>query len=181
MVIRRKRIVYIFLAVLITMIFHEFGHYLTGNLLGNSMEMDLNGTRPVHGEFIEEWHLPVVAIFGTIFTLFQAFLFWILLNVYQTKNLYPFLFFPFIYRVVPYIISLIQPERLGRQDKVQFAQYFNFNPWLIIIPVLIVFYILVYTGGKIIDINYKQIGFYTVTSIISAILIIVFNQTVIIN
>ena len=181
MVIRRKKIVYIFLEVLITMIFHEFGHYLTGSLLGNSMEMDLNGSRPVQGEFIEDWHLPVVAIFGTTFTLLQAFVFWSLLNVYQNKNLHPFLLFPFIYRVVPYVISLIQPARLGRQDKAQFAQYFNFNPWLIIVPVLMLLYVFVYTGGKKLDINYKQIGFYTAASIISAILIIVFNNIVIVN
>ena len=163
------------------MIFHEFGHYLTGTLLGNSMEMDLNGSRPVLGVFIEEWHLPVVAIFGTIFTLFQAFIFWTLVTFFHTKNLYPFLLFPFIYRAIPYIISLIQPERLGSQDKVQFAQYFNINPWLIIVPVLILFYVLVYTGGKKVNINYRQIGFYTTVSIISAILIIIFNQILIVN
>ncbi len=175
-----KYIILIFFAVLITMIFHEFGHYITGSFLGNNMVMDLNGTRPLQGEFIEEWHLPIIAISGTVFTLFQAFIFLVLLRFYQTKYLYPFLIYPLIYRLVPYVISLFNPERLWRQDKAQFAQYFNFNPWLLILPVLLLLFIFVYKGSKIIDINWHQIDIFIVVvgSIIFTILILVINQLI---
>ncbi|MBB5175053.1 hypothetical protein [Texcoconibacillus texcoconensis] len=171
-------IILIFLAVLLTMVIHEFGHYITGNALGNSMAMDLNGTRPIHGNFVEKWHLPIVAISGTIFTLLQAFIFLLLLVIFQTQSLYPFLIYPLIYRLVPYIVSLLNPERLGRQDKAQFAQYFGFNPWLLIVPVLILLFIFVYKGTKKVDINWRQISFTTIMSIIFTIIILFINQVI---
>ena len=160
------------------MIFHEFGHYITGRFLGNSMVMDLNGTRPLQGRFIEEWHLPIIAISGSIFTFFQALLFFALLSFHQSKYLYPFLIYPFIYRLVPYVISVFNPERLWRQDKAQFAQYFNFNPWLLILPALLLLFIFVYKGSKIIDINKYQIAFTIIVSIIFTIFILVINQLI---
>lgn len=171
-------IIWIFLAVLITMIAHELGHYITGSVLGNNMIMDLNGSRPTQGNFVAEWHLPIVAIAGTIVTLFQAFIFMLLLNIFPTKNLYPFLIYPFIYRLVPYKIAIIQPERLWRQDKAQFAQYFNFNPWMLIIPVLILFFVFVYKGSNKIDIHWQQIGFTIIGSIVFTIFLLMVNQVV---
>ena len=42
-------------------LFHEFGHWLVGTLLGNPMSMSLNFAWPTRGQYLEEWHSPAVS------------------------------------------------------------------------------------------------------------------------
>ncbi len=53
-------------------IFHEFGHWLAGTLLGNEMSMSLNGTWPTNGNYLKESHSLYVGLGGPGFTILQA-------------------------------------------------------------------------------------------------------------
>ncbi|MEI6060120.1 MAG: hypothetical protein WCR72_05395 [Bacteroidota bacterium] len=50
-----------------TYIFHESGHWIFGELLGNDMTLGLNSTAPKSGYFIHETHALWSAIGGPFF------------------------------------------------------------------------------------------------------------------
>ncbi len=155
----RKRLVsyllLLLLAVLVTMLIHELGHYLMGVLLGNEMEMDLNGTRPVSGFFSQDWHLPLVVLSGPLFTLGQALIFYLLVSKRKGFYYYPFLFYPALYRTVPYLFSLLAEERFALQDKVQLANYYNLNPWPIIVIFLLLLIIMAGKGSRRLKVGWR--------------------------
>lgn len=114
-------------AVFFTMVFHEFGHYITGRLLGNSMKMNLNQVSPVGGSYAELWHKPLVYAAGPVFTLIQSFLLLRLLWVSNRSLLYPFVLFPAVHRIWPYLVS-----PASYQDEVKLASHLDWPPWIIV-------------------------------------------------
>lgn len=72
----------------ITYIFHESGHWIVGELLGNEMTLGLNNSAPKSGFFINESHALWSAIGGPFFTMLQAFLF--LIISWITKSIFAF-------------------------------------------------------------------------------------------
>ncbi len=60
------------LAAYASYLFHEFGHWLVGTLLGNEMSMSLNGAWPTSGVYLKESHSLPVGIGGPAFTILQA-------------------------------------------------------------------------------------------------------------
>jgi len=112
--INLKYIGLLFIAVLLSCFFHEFAHWLTGELLGNSMTMSLNAASPISGEHKDEWHANIVTISAPIFTLVQGIVFYFVLNKAKKINLYPFLFFPFVYRLFAGIANMFGPNDEGR-------------------------------------------------------------------
>ena len=126
----QKRIVYVLIvlvAVVFTMLFHEFGHYLTGSLLGNTMKMNLNWVTPEGGSYAECWHKPLVYAAGPIFTLVQAFLFLGGLRISQNTLFYPFVLFPAVHRIWPYIVS-----PASYQDEVKLASHLDWPAWIVV-------------------------------------------------
>ncbi len=150
---RRRLLLYLLffsIAVLVTMVFHEGGHFLAGSLLGNAMEMDLNRTRPVQGYYLETWHSPLVAAAGSFVSLVQAIVFWLLLGRKKVLFLYPFIFYPFFYRALPYIITLGHQEQMYLQDKGQVGAYLGISPWFLIFPYLgLLFYFVISGSGRL--------------------------------
>lgn len=55
----------------ITYIFHEFGHWIFGELFGNDMRLGLNYASPKSGYFIKESHALWSAIGGPLLQLFK--------------------------------------------------------------------------------------------------------------
>lgn len=148
-------LVFFSLAVLVTMLMHEGGHFLAGTILGNPMEMNLNNTRPVHGYYFETWHSPLVAAAGSLFSIAQAFVFWFLLRRKKTVFLYPFLFYPAFYRVLPYLITLGHQEQMYLQDKGQVGAYLGISPWFLIGPYLLLICSLVFAGSRRLKVKWQ--------------------------
>jgi len=144
-----------FFAVPLTMLIHEGGHFLAGEILGNPMEMDLNNSRPVHGYYLEPWHSPVVAAFGSVFSLAQAFFFWLILKRKNSIFLYPFLFFPGFYRVLPYVITMGDPQQRMLQDKGQVSFFLGVSPWVLIFPYLFIITYLVFSGSRKLKVKWQ--------------------------
>ena len=86
-------------AVLLTFLFHEFGHWCAGEFLGYKMIMGLNSTYPDDHEFHTEWHDILVTGTGPLFTVLQAVLAFLLLKNFGNELIYPFLFVPFYFRL----------------------------------------------------------------------------------
>ncbi len=105
---------YLFIAVLLSCFFHEFAHWITGEILGNKMSMTMNGAAPISGKYTEKWHGNIISIAGPAFTVAQAILFYFLLNKTKNSKLYAFFFFPFVYRFFAGIANVFEANDEGR-------------------------------------------------------------------
>lgn len=72
----------------LTYIFHEFGHWIFGELLGNEMTLSLNNSDPKGGVFINESQALWSAIGGMLFTIIQALVFSFI--TWKTKSIYAY-------------------------------------------------------------------------------------------
>lgn len=109
-----KYTLFLFIAVLLSCFFHEFSHWLTGEVLGNKMSMSLNSASPVSGEYIEQWHANIITISAPIFTVLQAVFFYFYIDKVKKITLYPFLFFPFVYRFSAGVANVFGANDEGR-------------------------------------------------------------------
>ncbi|MDY8137265.1 hypothetical protein [Aquimarina sp. 2201CG5-10] len=107
-------IVFLFIAVLLSCFFHEFAHWITGELLGNKMSMSLNGASPISGKYINDWNANIITISAPIFTVLQAVIFYFIADKTKNINSYPFLFFPFVYRFFAGLANMFGPNDEGR-------------------------------------------------------------------
>lgn len=118
------------LAVLMTSLLHEFAHWVTGELLGNQMSMNLNAAFPVSGDYLQPWHAHIVTAAGPLFTVLQGFLIYLLMQKYKNKLLYLFLFTPLIMRALALFMNFLTPNDEGRIS-------LTFGLGLLTVPILI--------------------------------------------
>lgn len=109
-----KYIIILFIAVFLSCFFHEFAHWLTGEILGNKMTMSLNRVSSISGDYKSKWHENVITISAPIFTIIQAIAFYFIMNRNKSIYLYPFLFFPFVYRLSAGLANMLGPNDEGR-------------------------------------------------------------------
>lgn len=107
-------ILLLFVAVFATTILHELAHWAMGEILGNRMVATLNGTNPISGTFVANWHRNFTTAAGPLFTIFQALLFYFVILKYRNIKLYPFLFFPFVMRFAAGLANFMGPNDEGR-------------------------------------------------------------------
>ena len=168
----------IFLAVFSTMFFHELGHYLFGTVLGNKMEMDLNGTRPVSGGFLKSSHLPIILFGGPLFTLIQAFVALTLIIKLNKKWLYPFVLIQGLYRVGLYITLVFFSNRLIYQDEARLGEYFGLNPWIIPVLLCLTLTSIIWWSSRELKIKLKYNLITLITGIFFFILLFKINQMI---
>ena len=102
------------IAVFISFFFHELAHWVAGELLGNKMGMSLNSTYPISGKYLKSWHQTVVDAAGPLFTIIQAFVFYVIIDKTGKQELYPFLLMPFILRLLAMSLTFINPNDEAR-------------------------------------------------------------------
>ena len=135
----------IFLAVVISCLVHEFGHFISGVILGNRMGMNLNMTYPINGDYLEKWHIPMVHFAGPVFSLLQAVIALILLIYYnkQNKMLYFLVLTPVTFRVWPYIVSPFM-----NQDEARVGSYLGIQPWILPVVFWLILGVIAWIGVK---------------------------------
>ena len=79
--------------------FHELGHWIVGEILGNDMILNINGVRPKSGEYIGNTELFILCG-GPIFSIIISIIFWCLIEKYKIIYLYPVVFFCVFLKVV---------------------------------------------------------------------------------
>lgn len=105
----------IVVAVIFSWIIHEFAHWSTSELLGYETIMGINGTSPVHGQKVTGWHKVFISASGSIVTMLQALIAFIVLNTQNwNKHLYPFLFTAFYMRVLAGTMNFVNLNDEGR-------------------------------------------------------------------
>ena len=79
-------------------LFHEFGHWSVGEILGNRMVYSLNYVWPQSGHYVHESHALYVRIGGPAFSVLQAVIALLVIERFKALNVYSFAFFPMFSR-----------------------------------------------------------------------------------
>lgn len=82
----------------LTYLFHEFGHWTVGEMLGNRMAYSLNYVWPKDGHYLEASHNLYVSMGGPGFSILQAVIALLVIERFRTLYAYPFAFFPMFNR-----------------------------------------------------------------------------------
>jgi hypothetical protein len=141
--------VIVFLSVLLSFLFHEFGHFILGTFSGDQMKMNLIRAVPIEG-FHSSASDFISSLGGPLFTLFQTYIIAYLLLRCKKIQLYPFLVAGLLTRLIPNINVFINYDQVIHEDEPHLSRLLglpNITVSLIIVGLLI--FIALYTTYKL--------------------------------
>lgn len=157
-----------------TYLFHEFGHWIVGEILGNDMILSLNNSTARSGTYIKDTHNLYISMGGPVFTILQALIF--LLFTQKTKSIYAysFVFFAAFSRFFSIVLGGI-----SLQDEGRISSILNINKYLVVMIVLLILFMIVWRCSRIMNLNMKAVGYFTTLSTLSMLLVIGVNKLII--
>jgi hypothetical protein len=167
---RRLMLVVLF-AAYTSHLFHEFGHWTAGTLLGNEMSMSLNRAWPTNGSYLKESHALYVTIGDPAFTILQALIALFVIEKYRTLYAYPFLVSSFLDRYFPITFATF-----AEQDEAKISEMLNFRPYTVAIIVCLFLFALVLRGSRTLKLNIKVINAFFVGSVAALLIVIGTNK-----
>ena len=141
----------------ITYLFHEFGHWKLGELLGNEMTLSLNNSTPQNGHFIDDLDALWSAIGGPVFTILQGLIF--LLLTWLTKSIYAYSII--VFAVFSRFFSIVFGG-INLQDEARIAAMLDLNKYLVTAIVLTILSFILWRSNRIMKLNNKAIGYFAV-------------------
>lgn len=148
-------------------LFHEFGHYLFGEIMGTKMYIGLNISAPQSGEFLYPSHALWSSIGGPTFTILQAFIFLIILSYTKSIWAYSFVFFAVYSRFYSIVFG-----GLSLQDESNIGNMLGIDSLIIAGIVLTILFLILWRASQIIKMNIKGIGYFCVLSTIAILVVI---------
>jgi len=134
-------------------LFHEFGHWLVGTLLGDPMSMNLNFTWPTSGRYHENWHATASSIGGPAFSILMAAAAWLVVEKLGTPCAYPFLFFPLYCRAFSLLFG-----GFAQQDEANISARLGVGKYTVALIVCTVLLGLVWRGSKRLKLDSQAIA-----------------------
>lgn len=155
----------------LTYLFHEFGHWTFGELLGNDMTLSLNNSAPQSGQFISESDALWSAIGGPLFTILQGLIF--LLITWKTKSSisYSIAFFAVFSRFFSIVFGGI-----NLQDEARIASMLAINKYLIAATVLTILFLILWKCTQVMKFKLKALGYYVVLGVFAVLIVIGVNE-----
>jgi len=157
----------------ISYLFHEFGHWIIGEILGNKMAYSLNGAWPISGQYIEKQHGLYSAIGGPAFTIIQASIALMIVEMKKSVFAYPFLFFPFFLRFFSLVFG-----GFSAQDEAGISASLEIGRYTVAIIVLTILFLLVWRGSHKLKFGFKEISFFLLISTISILVVIITDEII---
>ncbi len=148
-------------------LFHEFGHWIVGEFLGNDMIYSLNYVWPKGGYYLDESHNLFVSIGGPAFTILLAVFALLTLEKYSTIYAYPILFFQFVLRFFSLVFG-----GFSQQDEARVSSIMGLGTYTIGIIILIILVLIVIRASYKLKIDLKHNGYFFTVSILSQLLVI---------
>lgn len=148
-------------------LFHEFGHWIIGELLGNNMAYSLNGAWPKSGLYIDESHALYSSIGGPVFTILQSLIFLLIIEKYRSVYAYPFVFFAFFIRFFALVFG-----GFSKQDEAVISSKLALGDYTLAIIVLLILSLSVWRASRNLKFDLKTIGLFFTMSTISTLLVI---------
>ena len=157
----------------LTYLFHEFGHWIVGELLGNKMLYSLNSVSPLSGTYPDETDNLFVAMGGPAFTILQAILFMVVIEKTKSVYVYPVVFFAGFVRFFSIIFG-----GFNKQDEAYISAMLNIGAYTFAAIVLLILFIIVWRSTAILKLNLKAVGYFTVLSVISILIVIATDKLI---
>lgn len=158
---------------LFTYLFHEFGHWILGELMGNAMTFSLNTSTPKNGHFLTGQDSLVSAIGGPLFTIVQATVFLIVTRKSGSVYAYSMVFMAAFSRFFSIIFGGI-----SRQDEFRIASMLNVNEYWVALIVLFFLFMLLWRSSWIMHLHLKAVGYFTTLCTFAMLIIIGINSVI---
>ncbi len=150
-----------------TYVFHEFGHWSVGEILGNRMLFGLNYVSPRSGFYIGESHNLYVSLGGPAFSVLQASNALLVVSKFKALHAYPFAFFPMFNRFFSLLLG-----GFGKQDEARISILLGTGEYLVAIIVLGILLAIVVRSSYILGIGVKLNGYVVTVSTLCQLLVI---------
>ncbi len=154
-------------------LFHEFGHWFVGELLGNDMVLSLNDSTARSGYYLDKAHGLYISMGGPAFTILQALIFSAIIEKTKSIYAYPFVFFAAFTR----IFSIVFGE-FRIQDEAKISSILNIGPYTAAIIVISALSLITWRSSYLLKLNMKGVGYYTTLSTLSILLVIGVNKLI---
>jgi hypothetical protein len=140
-------------------LFHEFGHWTVGEILGNDMAFNLNYTWAKAGHYIDDWHDLYVSIGGPAFSVLQSLIFLLIIEKYKSFYAFPFMFFPMFMRFFSLVFG-----GFDKQDEARISALLGIGTYTFAIIIVVLLILIVWKGSRTLKITMKEIGYYVTMS-----------------
>lgn len=154
-------------------LFHEFGHWLVGALLGNPMSMNLNFAWPTSGRYLEDWHATASRMGGPGFSILMATAAWIVVEKFGTVYAYPFLFFPLYCRAFALLFG-----GFAQQDEADIAARLGLGKYTVALIVCALLLALVWRGSRRLKLEPRVVGHWCVAGTAAQLLVIATSKLI---
>ena len=158
----------------LTYLFHEFGHWIVGEILGNDMVLSLNNATARSGYYIGKTHDLYISIGGPVFTILQAIVFLAIIEKTKSIYAYPVVFFAAFSRFFSIVFG-----GFSQQDETRISSMLDIGIYTVGIIVLLVLFLIVWRSSYSLKLNLKAIGYFITLSTLSILLVIGVNELMI--
>ena len=155
----------------ISYLFHEFGHWSIGEILGNNMAYRLNGAWPINGPYLNPQHGLYVGIAGPAFSILQALIALFFIKKFNSKYAFPFLFFPLFMRFFSLAFG-----GFNKQDEAGISASLGIGTYTVAIVVIVISILIIWRGAYKLKLGFKEINFFILISTLSDLLVIWTNS-----
>jgi hypothetical protein len=150
-----------------TYCFHEFGHWVVGEILGNDMVYSLNYVWPRSGSYVDASHGLYVSMGGPAFTVLQAMLSLAIIEQRRILTVYPFVFFPMFNRYFSLLLG-----GFSRQDEARISLTLGLGTYTVAIIVLLILTLLVVRSSSRLKIGFRNNNYLLALSTFCQLLVI---------
>ena len=148
-------------------LFHEFGHWIVGEVLGNNMVYSLNYVWTQSGHYIDASHEVYVSSGGPAFTILLSLFFLLIIEKYKTMYAYPFVFFQMFCRFFALVFG-----GFGQQDEARISAILGLGAYTVAIIVLLILFLMVLRASYVLRINLKKNSYILTMSVLCNLLVI---------
>lgn len=166
-VFKLKFVLLFILAAYFSSLFHEFGHWTIGEILGNKMMLNLNFTWPKSGYYLKSSDALYTLIGGPGFSILQAVAGLLIIMKYKNFYLYPFVFFPMYNRCFALTFG-----GFSRQDEAKISAIIGGGNYTFAILVILILILLVIKSSFILKIDIRKNSYIFVLSTLCQVLVI---------
>jgi hypothetical protein len=132
-------------------LFHEFGHWIVGEILGNKMAYSLNYVWPRNGYYIHSSHDVYVSIGGPAFSILQSIFGLLIIEKYKEFSAYPFVFFPMFSRFFSLVFG-----GFTKQDEARISALLDAGTYTIAVFVVLILVLIVIKSSGTLKIDLKK-------------------------
>lgn len=144
----------------LTYFFHEFGHWIVGEMLGNDMIMSLNDAGPRSETFIDESHALYSAMGGPAFSILQAMIFLLIIEKTKSIYVYPAVFFAAFVRFFSIVFG-----GFNMQDEAKISAMLGIGTYTTAIIVILLLFLFILRSSYILKISLKaNLYFFTIST-----------------